>query len=107
MNKFTTYLSNPEILALIGERLRQWRVRKNLTQKELIRSAGLSRGAIQKLESGTNVDLKTIVAVIRTLDLIDNLNLFLPEPAPTIESLKEIKNTTTLRKRVRKKKQNA
>ena len=104
MNRFTTYLSNPEILSLIGERLRQWRIKKGLTQNELIQRAGLSRGAIQKIEAGTNVDLNTIVALIRSLDLIDHLNLFLPEPEPTIENLKEIQNTVSQRRRVRKKK---
>ena len=34
LNRFTTYLSNPEILSLIGERLRQWRIKKDLTQNE-------------------------------------------------------------------------
>jgi transcriptional regulator with XRE-family HTH domain len=106
MNNFTAYFSNPEILSLMGERLQQWRIKKGLTQNELVKRTGLSRGAIQKLEAGTNVDLNTIVAVIRSLDLINNLNLFLPEPEPTIKSLKEIQSTTSLRKRVRKKKKN-
>jgi transcriptional regulator with XRE-family HTH domain len=104
MNSFSTYLSNPEILSLIGERIRQWRIKKEFTQNELTQRTGLSRGAIQKLESGTNVDLNTIIAIIRSLDLIENLNQLLPEPEPTIESLKEIQSTTEFRKRVRKKK---
>ncbi len=106
MNNFTAYLSNPEIISLMGERLRQRRIKKGLTQKELINLTGLSRGAIQKLETGTNVDLNTVVAVIRSLDLINHLNLFLPEPEPTIKSLKEIQNTMAQRRRVRKKKKN-
>lgn len=106
MITFSSYLSNPELLSLIGERLREWRIQKGLTQADLITRTGLSRGAIQKLETGTNVSLSTVIAVVRSLDLIENLNLFLPEPVPTIESLKEIQNTASLRRRVRKKKKN-
>ncbi len=83
--------------------MRQWRIKKELTQNELAKQAGISRGAIQKLEFGTNVDQRTFVAVIRVLELIENLNLFLPEPEPTIESLKELRNNTKQRRRVRKK----
>ena len=106
MNNFNSYLSDPEILSLIGERLREWRVNKGLTQMELIDRSGVSRGALQKLETGTNVDLSTIIAVVRSLGLTENLNLFLPEPEPTIESLKEVRNTASLRRRVRKKTKN-
>lgn len=106
MNSFSKYLSNPEVLSLIGERLREWRVKKDITQNELIKHAGVSKSAVQRLEAGANVDLKTIVAVLRALDLVDNLNTFLPEPETTIESLKEIQNTPSQRRRVRKKKIN-
>lgn len=106
MSHFSKYLSNPEVLSLIGERLRSWRIKKNITQRDLIKLTGLSRGTIQRLEAGTNVDSTSIVAVVRVLDLIDNLNLFLPEPDPSIESLKEIQITPPQRKRVRKKKSN-
>ena len=106
MASFSTYLSNPELLSLIGERLREWRIKKGFTQNELLKLTGLSRGTIQNLEAGTNADLNTVLAVLRALDLIDNLNLFLPEPEPTIESLKEIQNTPSQRRRVRKKKVN-
>jgi transcriptional regulator with XRE-family HTH domain len=100
---FNTYLTDPEILSLIGTRFREWRISKELTQKEVIECTGVSRGAIQRLEAGGSVDLSTFVSIIRSLDLVDNLNLFLPLPEPTIESLKEIRNTVTSRRRVRKK----
>ena len=103
MAKFTTYLTDPEILSMIGERLREWRVSRGFTQKEIIERSGVSRGAIQRLETGSDVAFSTIIAVTRSLDLIDHLNLFLPEPEPTIKSLKEVQNTVSTRRRVRKK----
>lgn len=103
MTNFTSYLSDPEILSLIGERFREWRINKGLTQKEITDRSGVSRGAIQRLETGKGVDLGTLIAVIRALDLVDHLNHFLPEPEPTIESLKEVRNTVSVRRRVRKK----
>ncbi len=106
MANFSKYLSNPEILSLIGERLREWRIKDELTQNELMKNTGLSRGTIQNLEAGMNADLNTVVAVLRALDLVDNLNTFLPEPEPSLESLKEIRNTPSQRRRVRKKKVN-
>ena len=106
MANFSKYLSNPEILSLIGERLREWRIKDELTQNELMKNTGLSRGTIQNLEAGMNADLNTVVAVLRALDLVDNLNTFLPEPEPSLESLKEIRNTPSQRRRVRRKKVN-
>ena len=103
MNQFSSYLSDPEIQSLIGERFRQWRIHQGFTQIELTERAGVSRGAIQRLETGQGVDLRTLVALIRSLDLVDQLNNFLPEPEPTIQSLKELKEAVPTRRRVRKK----
>ena len=66
MNKFNSHLSDPEIQSLIGERFRQLRINRGFTQQELTERAGVSRGAIQRLETGHGVDLSTFVALART-----------------------------------------
>lgn len=62
----------------LGERFKQARLNANLTQKELARRTGLSTKAIVNTEAGTS-KLATIVTIMMTLGLTDQLNLFIPK----------------------------
>ena len=60
----TFHLSTPaEILHALGVRLREQRLAQSLTQRELAQMAGLSLGALRKLESDGQCSLETLVRV--------------------------------------------
>lgn len=62
----------------IGKRIRSLRLRKNLTQDQLSKAAALSLNSIKALESGKG-KLQTIIAVLRELGALDQLENFIPE----------------------------
>ncbi|UNW06164.1 helix-turn-helix domain-containing protein [Acinetobacter variabilis] len=76
------------IAEALGDRLKRARLNKNLTQHEVAQLAWISRRAVLKAEKG-NVRLADLVAILQALDLVDQLNLFLPEqPLSPIQLLK-------------------
>ena len=62
----TFHLStSAEILRALGVRLREQRLAQSLTQRELAQMAGLSLGALRKLESSGQCSLETLFNVKR------------------------------------------
>lgn len=73
--KMTFRLSTPiEILHALGVRLREQRLAQSLTQRELAQMAGLSLGALRKLESNGQCSLETLVRVAQALGLLEALD---------------------------------
>ncbi len=65
--------STGEILEALGRRLRAQRLAQGLPQYELAQMAGLSLGALRKLESSGQSSLETLVRVVQALGLADEL----------------------------------
>lgn len=70
-------VSDSTILEQLGERLRRLRLRKNITQVALAERALLSVGTIKSLEAGKG-KLSNLVAVLRELGALDQLDQFIP-----------------------------
>ncbi len=72
--------SNMSPLAIaeeLGNRLKQVRLNADLTQEELALRTGLNRRTILNAEKG-KVQLKNLVAILASMDMADQLNMFLP-----------------------------
>ena len=63
-----------EILATLGTRLRAQRLAQDLPQRELAQMAGLSLGAVRKLEASGQTSLETLVRVAQALGLAGELD---------------------------------
>lgn len=75
-------MSDERLLQLIGERLAQLRLAKNLTQEQLAEQAGLGLRTVQRLESGeAATQLSGFVRVCRALGLLERLDALIPEQA--------------------------
>lgn len=61
----------------LGERLKQARLNADLTQAELASRTGLNRRTILNAEKG-NVQLKNLVAILVSLGMVEQINMFLP-----------------------------
>jgi len=72
-------LSNANVIQEIGVRLKKQRINKKMTQQQLAEKAGVSLFTIAQIERGKSVSLSMLVAVLRVLRLLDNLDLLLPE----------------------------
>ncbi|GHU10729.1 hypothetical protein FACS1894185_2740 [Betaproteobacteria bacterium] len=71
----------PEILHVLGERLRAHRLAQGLPQRELALRAGLSLGAVRKLEHDGQCSLETLLKVVQSLGLTAELeSLFVLRP---------------------------
>ena len=73
-------MSNGAILKLLGDRLKQERLNQNLTQASLAERAGVSIALIKSVEGGSGCSLGNFIKLLRPLNKLDNLDLFLPEP---------------------------
>lgn len=71
-------MTDKEVLVEIGSRIRQKRLNKNITHKELVEQTGMSRTTISKIENGESASFSNIIMILRALDSIDQLDLFLP-----------------------------
>ena len=95
--------SNSEILQEIGERIKKLRISKKLTQQQVADKAGVSLFTMAKIEKGFSVSLSMMVAVLRVLRLLDNLELLFPETQ--ISPVTLLKQKKKIEKRVRSKKE--
>jgi transcriptional regulator with XRE-family HTH domain len=70
-----------EILRQIAQRLRAQRLAQELTQQRLAQMAGLSLGAVRKLESDGQSSLETLIRVTQALGLVAELEpIFAQKP---------------------------
>lgn len=66
------------IAKVLEERLKRARLNKNLTQNEVAQLAWISRRTVLNAEKG-DVRLADLIAILKALNLVDQLSLFLPE----------------------------
>ncbi len=79
--------SSDEVCATLGTRVRQLRLSQNLTQAELGARAGVSFGAVRKLESSGQTTLATFVKCVQALGAAGDLEPVLTQPARSIAQL--------------------
>ena len=84
MANFYEY-STPELVRLLGARFKEYRMRCNLTQKEVSELSGIGMTTIHKFENGTagNLSLSTFLLLLRVVGQIDALDDVLPELPPS------------------------
>ena len=97
-----TELSDTAILEKIGARLKTRRISRGLKQQELAEESGVGVSTIAKIESGQSVAFSLLISVMRTLDLLENLDLLVPEQKPSPMELLRTQGRKV--KRVRNKK---
>lgn len=73
--------STPELVRLLGARFKEYRMRCNLTQKEVAELSGIGLTTIHKFESGNagNVSLSTFILLLKVVGQINALDDVLPE----------------------------
>jgi len=95
-------LSNSAIIEEIGKRLKEYRFQRKLTQQEVADQAGISLFSIYQIENGKAITLNVFLSILRVLQLLDNLELFIPEIGISPILLLKLKGKTL--KRIKKSK---
>lgn len=102
MADYTEY-SAPELVRMLGSRFKDYRLRANMTQKEVAEMAGLSSLTIYRFENGmvTNISLSTFLLLMKAVGCINDIDNVMPEQPESPYLYKENKKM----QRVRHKKQ--
>ena len=73
-------MTNAAILQTLGERLKEYRLRRNLQQAEKARYAGVNISTVSRIEKGQHIMFDSYLRIMRVLEMLDNLDEFIPEP---------------------------
>jgi len=87
MSTITDYMTNDEIMRLLGERIRSRRLARNIPVDQLADKAGLNRKTIMDLEAGKDVRLSSLVKLLRGLNTLASLEAAFPDILPGGESI--------------------
>jgi transcriptional regulator with XRE-family HTH domain len=81
--------SDRAVLDELGTRLARTRLEQNTSQQQLATAAGVSKSTVERIETGREVKLTSLVRVLRALGRLELLDRLLPEPLPSpIERLR-------------------
>ena len=74
-------MSDTAVLEVLGQRIARYRLNRNMTQGALASEAGVSLPTVQRLEGGHSTQATNLIRILRALQLLDNLDSLVPEPA--------------------------
>jgi len=68
------------VMEELGRRLERRRIDLGLTQAEAADQGGLGKRTVERVEAGKDVQLATLIRLLRVLDLVDGIEQLIPEP---------------------------
>ena len=91
--------SIPELIKMLGARFKDYRLRCNMTQKEVSERSGITITTIHKFENGTggNVSLGTFILLMKSIGRLDAIDGLLPELPPSAYLVKDEKKVQRIR----------
>jgi transcriptional regulator with XRE-family HTH domain len=87
------------MVQLLGARLRQYRLQRNITREQLSERTGLHANTIKHAELGKDPRLSTLVRILRALNRLEALEAFLPPPSISPLQLAKLRNKPRQRAR--------
>lgn len=73
--------SIPELVRILGNRFKDYRMRTNMTQKDVAEHSGISINTIHKFENGMvpNMSISTFLLLMKAIGNIEGLDGLMPE----------------------------
>jgi len=68
------FVSDIDIMRRIGKRIRTTRLNNNITRDELQIRTGVHKKTIGDAETGNNITMATLIAILRGLNMLDRLH---------------------------------
>jgi transcriptional regulator with XRE-family HTH domain len=90
-----------EYMKELGQKIKLYRIMKEMSQQDLEDKTGISKRSISRLEQGKSVQLENLFKILLALDLGENIELLVPDQ--TKRPSYYLKKTDNKAKRVRKK----
>lgn len=72
-------MTNGEILNMLGSRLREFRLKANVSQRDVAEKTGIGVSSINKIENGEPVSMNILISYLRALKLLDGLQNLVPQ----------------------------
>ena len=98
MSIIEPYGTNEHLERIIGQRIKQYRLDRNITQADLAEQAGLARRTITSIEKGEGGTVNTLLRVLRALGRLNLIGELFEEPPVSPNRLREME----LKKHTRK-----
>ena len=91
--------SIPELIRILGTSFKDYRLRSNMTQKEVSEQTGITITTIHKFENGTsgNLSFGTFILLMKAIGRLDAIEGLLPELPPSAYLLKDEKKVQRVR----------
>ena len=77
--KIDKKLTDGAVLQELGERLKEKRFEKKLSQADLAEKAGVGKRTVERIESGESIQMSNLIRILRALDLLVRLDAAIPE----------------------------
>lgn len=90
--KISQFESEKSILREFGSRIKQYRVSLNITQQQFAQNCGLSVATLMRIENGEDTKWSAIIKILSQFNLLDNLNILIPENQPDYKAIFEEKS---------------
>ena len=93
--------SIPELISLLGQRFKDYRLRSEMTQKDVAEQSGITINTIHKFENGKagNMSLGTFLLLMKYIGCIQQLDEVLPELPESAYLVNEGKKVQRIRHR--------
>lgn len=85
----------------IGNKLKNIRLKQNITQKSLAESAAVSLSTVKKIENGEIGSLETLLRILRTLGKLDAIQSLVEEEQLSPNEYYELINSANRKRRKR------
>ena len=99
-------LADAEIIRRIAARIKQMRLKQNISQLNLAQSADLSLSSIIRVEDGNIKSFDTLLRILRTLGELEVFNTFIEEEPMSPNEYFKVVNAAKSTKRKRASKNN-
>lgn len=80
-------MTTAEVIEEIGRRLKALRLQQNIDVDTAANFAGLGPATLKRAEQGRNINLETLINILRSNGQLDRFGLCIPEPLPAREDL--------------------
>lgn len=103
VNRVWSDYSPTEMIGVLGERFREYRMRMEKTQEEIAAETGVSLSTIRRFEAGgaVNISMSTFLVLLRAVGRVQHMEQIMPELPPSPYLYRENK----VRQRIRHSKQ--
>ena len=93
--------SIPELISLLGQRFKDYRLRSEMTQKDVAEQSGITINTIHKFENGKagHMSLGTFLLLMKSIGCIQQLDEVLPELPESAYLVNEGKKVQRIRHR--------